>query len=216
LQVTAAAGSSVVGAVPSITSHVQTLGQDFTCSTSNNQLSAGGVGQSLTLISVPIVAAASSKPAATTKSTKSTGTTAESTAVPTPAQVVPSQPEAAAETPPQFNLVLSLLDATGHPLIGAQAIVDSKPPVTTNSSGLAEVNGLATGDHNLTVIWHGQTSVKSFNLAKPEGQVFKYQLAATKKRDSRFLYIGGAGGFLILLVGCGSLLLARRQANKKY
>lgn len=221
LVATGAAGSSVVVKVVSMTSHVQQLNQDFTCSVANGQMTANGPGQSLILASIPITAPASSGGGASTTKTKSPtaapsqSPTATSPANPAQTTASPdSQTTTAGDIPVSFSADLILIDTKNRPMAFVQVILDSKPPKQTDAQGRVHFDNLTAGKHNLTVIGKGKQQTAQVNMFPSKTLV--YRLAAIKP-PLPVMLLAWTGLVLLLLIVSGAILLWRhhRKARQK-
>lgn len=181
LTTTGAAGSQAKVSLASIAIYINgnTTTPILTCNQANGQLTANKPGESLTLLSLPITAPATTPPPTTTtttttsptsssttpKTTTSTKPTTSTTAPTTTAPASNSTPTSTSSSSPTPTqpVTITVVDASGNPVSNVPVQIDDSSPTPTNDQGTVTYLSLAPGKHKVSVLGK-KTVVKTLNL----------------------------------------------------
>lgn len=215
LTATAAAGGSVEVKITSMTSHVQQLNQDFTCSVENGQMSANGPGQSLTLATVAVTAPPTSSGSSSTSTKKAASATTTSSAA---SETAPSATSNQSSTPAQesaptsFSSDITFVDKQNQPLANVQVILDSKPPKRTDSHGRVHFDNLTAGKHNVTVISKGKQTAAVLDMVPSKALIYRLGTANPPKVLLISIWTGAVAVIFILFI---AMLRLRRRLSRQ-
>lgn len=226
LQATGAVGSSITIKADSVTSQVTGIGT-VSCSVANNQLTAGKAGESLTLVTINVVA-----PAAASSSSKSAAVTTTHTAqlAPTPTAGTPAPTTATTPTADQsattsitsssgYDLTIKVVDSGNKLLVGAKVTIDNLPPATTNSVGAAQFSHVSAGLHSVNVVASGKTANQQVTVANKVTELpqqFQVKVAAIHSTSPLpFIALGVLVALIIIIALVGRYFMRRHYSQKQ-